>query len=99
MKPPPRTRIRSGSFFSSRKRRLSTTLSCLGRIRGSAEVDPVAMMNFFAPIVVVPPIVIEPWSLKAAVPLNCFTPLAARSCFTPPVSWETTLSLCAIIAA
>ena len=87
MKPPPSTISVSGSLVISRKARLSTTRSCCGINPGTAEVEPVAMMIFFAPTSVTPSlavIAIVLRSLKAAVPANCFTPLAVSRCLMPP---------------
>ena len=51
MKPPPSTIMVSGSLSRSRNARLSTTRACFGRNPGMTEVEPVAMMVFFAPMV------------------------------------------------
>ena len=64
-----------------------------------AEVEPVAMITFFAPMTVPSLIVMVLRSLKVAMPVNNFTPLAVSSCLIPLLSWVTTLFLCPIITA
>ena len=86
MKPPPSTIMLFGSRSRARNARLSTIRSCVGMKSGVAEVEPVAMIVFFAPIVASPSTAIVSRSLNAAVPENCLTPLAVSSCFTPPRS-------------
>ena len=70
MNPPPSTIMLCGSRSSARKPRLSTIRAWAGMKPGVAEVEPVAMMIFFAPIVRSPSMTIVSRSLNAAVPEN-----------------------------